>query len=80
MWGEHKHGENEGDNCMTQPIFFDWKKISSLLNKIDIHEPMKNAFIEYSNGNAEIPPVGELIFEEPPGEVHIKYGCFHVFS
>ena len=59
---------------MTQPIVLDWEKISSLLDQIEIHEPMKQAFIEYSNGNAEIPPVGELLFEEPPGEVHIKYG------
>ena len=59
---------------MIQPIVLDWKKISSLLDQIEIHEPMKQAFIEYSNGNAEIPPVGELLFEKPPGEVHIKYG------
>ena len=59
---------------MIQPIVLDWEKISSLLDQIEIHEPMKQAFIEYSNGNAEIPPVGELLFEKPPGEVHIKYG------
>ena len=59
---------------MIQPIVLDWEKISSLLDQIEIHKPMKQAFIEYSNGNAEIPPVGELLFEKPPGEVHIKYG------
>ena len=35
---------------------------------------MKNAFIQYSLGRAEIPPVGELIMDDPEGEVHIKYG------
>ena len=52
----------------------DWDEISSLLNEINVHEGMKKAFIEYSKGNSEIPPVGELLFEDPPGEVHIKYG------
>jgi ornithine cyclodeaminase len=35
---------------------------------------MKEGFIQYSNGNAVVPPVGELIFEDPQGDVHIKYG------
>tara|TARA_B100001059_G_scaffold150728_1_gene150557 strand:- start:579 stop:1466 length:888 start_codon:yes stop_codon:yes gene_type:complete len=35
---------------------------------------MKNAFINYSKGLAEIPPVGELIIDDAPGDVHIKYG------
>ena len=52
----------------------DWDEISSLLNEINVHQAMKKAFIEYSKGNSEIPPVGELLFEDPPGEVHIKYG------
>ncbi|MBT5542769.1 MAG: ornithine cyclodeaminase family protein [Gammaproteobacteria bacterium] len=59
---------------MTQPLVLNWEQISSLLDEIEIHQPMKQAFIEYSNGNAEIPPVGELLFDQPPGEVHIKYG------
>ena len=28
----------------------------------------------YSQGKAIIPPVGELLFNKPPGDVHIKYG------
>ena len=59
---------------MTQPLVLNWEQISSLLDEIEIHQPMQQAFIEYSNGNAEIPPVGELLFDQPPGEVHIKYG------
>ncbi|MCK5409283.1 MAG: ornithine cyclodeaminase family protein, partial [Candidatus Heimdallarchaeota archaeon] len=31
-------------------------------------------FVAYSQGIVEIPPVGEMIFDEPPGECHIKYG------
>ena len=59
---------------MNNSFVMDWDEISSLLNGINVHEGMRKAFIEYSKGNSEIPPVGELLFEDPPGEVHIKYG------
>lgn len=49
-------------------------EISSLLKDIKIIAAMKEGFIEYSNGNAVVPPVGELLFEHPKGEAHIKYG------
>ncbi len=35
---------------------------------------MERAFAAYSNGEAVVPPVGALDFEEPPGDCHIKYG------
>ncbi len=56
------------------PITLNWDEIQPLIAKMDINDEMRNAFIEYSNGNAVIPPVGELIMQKPPGEVHIKYG------
>ena len=28
----------------------------------------------YSCGQAVVPPIGELSFNNPPGDVHIKYG------
>ena len=56
------------------PIILNWDQIEPLIAKMDISDAMKKAFIEYSNGNAVIPPVGELIMHQPPGEVHIKYG------
>tara|TARA_Y100001001_G_scaffold42958_1_gene37911 strand:- start:436 stop:1398 length:963 start_codon:yes stop_codon:yes gene_type:complete len=59
---------------MSGLMVLDWDQISDLLGDIDVYEPMKKAFIEYSLGHAEIPPVGELLFADPPGEVHIKYG------
>src|ERR1700734_1191538 len=34
----------------------------------------KPAIVAYSNGEAVIPPVGQLDFEDPPGDCHIKYG------
>ena len=56
------------------PITLNWKQIQPLIQTIDISDAMREAFIEYSKGNAVIPPVGELIMDQPKGEVHIKYG------
>ena len=41
------------------------------INLIDIIE---KGFVEYSKGNSVVPPVGELLLTDPPGDVHIKYG------
>ena len=50
-------------------------QIDDVLPGIDLLEEMKRGFIAYSNGECVIPPVGELILDDPaPGEVHIKYG------
>lgn len=49
-------------------------EIKSLLKNIDIIPAIEKGFITYSNGNAVAPPVGELLFKNPPGDVHIKYG------
>ena len=51
---------------------FTLDQIKSALSGIDVVEAMENAFVAYSDGRAEVPPVGELILEK--GEVHIKYG------
>ncbi|MEC9415845.1 MAG: ornithine cyclodeaminase family protein [Pseudomonadota bacterium] len=56
------------------PIILNWQQIEPLLKQINVFEPMKQGFIKYSQGLAEIPPVGELIMNDPPGDVHIKYG------
>ncbi len=49
-------------------------EILSVVKDIDIIAEMEKGFIEYSNGNVIVPPVGELLFDEPKGEAHIKYG------
>lgn len=56
------------------PKIIHLEQILSVIDDIDIIEAMKTGFIEYSNGNSVVPPVGELLFQEPPGDVHIKYG------
>ena len=50
------------------------EKIKSLLKEVDLVAAMTAGFRQYSNGNTVVPPVGELLFENPPGDVHIKYG------
>ncbi|MDH7448175.1 hypothetical protein [Aquimarina sp. 2201CG14-23] len=50
------------------------QEIQSIVKDIDIVSAIEEGFIQYSNGNTIVPPVGELLFEKPKGEAHIKYG------
>ena len=60
---------------MTSCSIVTLDRIGEVLDSIDLLDEMRSAFIAYSSGRAVIPPVGELIIDEqPPGEVHIKYG------
>ena len=52
----------------------DLSKIKSILPKIDLINEIEKGFVAYSNGEVVVPPVGELSFDSPPGDVHIKYG------
>jgi len=53
---------------------YDLAKIRSVLKSVQAIPEIEKGFVAYSQGKAVIPPVGELQFEEPPGETHIKYG------
>ncbi len=53
---------------------YELDQIKDALAGLDMVTAMEEGFIEYSKGNVVVPPVGELIFDEPPGDVHIKYG------
>ena len=57
---------------MTKVIRLD--EIKSILNSIDVVSEMEEGFKQYSNGNTIVPPVGELLFDNPKGDAHIKYG------
>jgi ornithine cyclodeaminase len=50
------------------------EKIKSLLNSVDVVAAITEGFVQYSNDNTVVPPVAELLFDHPPGDVHIKYG------
>ena len=48
--------------------------IEGLLNGVDLSSLISKGFIAYSSGQVVVPPIGELTFKDPPGDVHIKYG------
>lgn len=50
------------------------KRIREALASIDVVAAVEAGFVAYSRGEAVVPPVAELTFDEPPGDVHIKYG------
>jgi len=50
------------------------KEILDIARQLDLVKAMEEGFIQYSNGNTVVPPVGELLFGDPIGETHIKYG------
>ena len=49
-------------------------QIVKSLDGMDLIKDIEIGFVEYSKGNTVVPPVGELLFSNPPGDVHIKYG------
>jgi len=53
---------------------FNLDQIKSVLGQIDLVPFIEQGFVAYSQGRVVVPPVGELIFENPPADVHIKYG------
>ncbi|MFQ5485184.1 MAG: hypothetical protein ACE5DO_07605 [Desulfobacterales bacterium] len=52
-------------------------KLDDIKRLIDIPQLIREieaGFVLYSEGQVVVPPVGFLHFDEPPGDVHIKYG------
>ena len=61
---------------MTQrtPKILELAEIRNCLTEVDLLSIIETGFVALSTGEAIVPPVGELLFENPPGDVHIKYG------
>jgi ornithine cyclodeaminase len=53
---------------------FDLSQIKEALKNIDTLRTIEDGFVAYSQGKVVVPPIGEMIFRYPPGDVHIKYG------
>jgi ornithine cyclodeaminase len=53
---------------------FNREQIEQALQGIDVTASIEQGFVAYSQGKVVVPPVGELVFDDPPGDVHIKYG------
>jgi len=49
-------------------------QIMEVLKSLQPIQEIEEGFMAYSAGKAVIPPVGEMIFKDPPGDTHIKYG------
>ena len=49
-------------------------EIEKVIRPAEVIVAMERAFVAYSRGEAVVPPVVQLEFEEPPGDCHIKYG------
>jgi ornithine cyclodeaminase len=57
---------------------FNLDQIENALEGIDITKAIEEGFIASSEGKVVVPLVGEMIFDNPPGETHIKYGGCYV--
>lgn len=56
------------------PAIMTLDEIKQALEHVDPLPLIEEGFVAYSRGQVVVPPVGEMIFDDPPGEVHIKYG------
>ena len=57
---------------MTKVLELD--EIKRRISVPDLIQAIEDGFVLYSDGKVVVPPVGFLNFENPPGDVHIKYG------
>jgi ornithine cyclodeaminase len=63
-------------NIMTRVV--NKHEIVDILKQIDITTQLKaieDGYVAYSEKKVVVPPVGHLGFQNPPGDVHIKYGA-----
>jgi ornithine cyclodeaminase len=59
---------------MTVPSLHKLPEIEQALEQVDPTPLIEAGFAAFSQGRVVIPPVGEMIFDAPPGDSHIKYG------
>ena len=50
-------------------------QIDAVLPRVDVVSEIAQGFVAFSRGDVKVPPVGELLFPEHNGELHIKYGA-----
>ena len=49
-------------------------QIRQVSDSMDFSADIAAGFVAHSRGEVVTPPVGELVFDDPPGDTHIKYG------
>ena len=50
------------------------EEIKQVIHSPQLITEIETGFVLYSEGKVVVPPVGFLHFDQPPGDVHIKYG------
>lgn len=58
----------------TETCILNLSQIEEYLLSIELMPLIEKGFVAYSKNEVVVPPVGELIFDDPPGDTHIKYG------
>jgi ornithine cyclodeaminase len=58
-----------------KPLIVRIDEIMEGLKQVDPIQVIEEGFIAYSDGKVNVPDPGELLFEDPPGQTHIKYGA-----
>jgi ornithine cyclodeaminase len=53
---------------------YDRSQLEKAVRPEELITAIEEGFIAYSQGKVVVPPVGQLLFEDPPGDCHIKYG------
>ena len=61
-----------GDIALTTVLELD--EIKRLIDVPQLIQEIETGFVLYSENRVVVPPVGFLHFDQPPGDVHIKYG------
>ena len=56
------------------PKILELDDIKRLIDPRQLIREIETGFVLYSEGRVVVPPVGFLHFDQPPGDVHIKYG------
>ncbi len=59
---------------MTLKTVLKLDEIKRLIEVPQLIQEIEKGFVLYSDGQVTVPPVGFLHFDDPPGDVHIKYG------
>lgn len=60
--------------AVTQPRIIGLEAIEPVLARLDLGPAIEQAFVAWSEGRAQLAAVGELVLDQPPGDVHLKAG------
>ena len=53
---------------------FPLDEIQAVIDPAEVVDAVARGFAAYTQGRVVVPPVGLMHFDDPPGDVHIKYG------